>query len=335
MTDANENKCPVCSTGLQKVPVQREAAYFECPRCGPFAMGDRALYRLRNQYPDNPKAHAKLSHSIYKMSRSPGKWSVISDELFQAILAAPVGLPSPAEQLANFIQWLGEVQSDVGAWVDFSPQTIAAVGALDENGVGFIATESARQGFIKDAPKPVRTLGSTGGYAFMPMQLTLHGWQYYQEILRGRVTNRIAFMAMPFGNDELNQVVQEQFVPAVRSTGYELKRLDQRQPAGSIDDRLRVEIRQARFLVADLTHKNSGAYWEAGYAEGLGKPVIYTCRKDIFDNEETRPHFDTNHHLTVLWRSDAPTLAVEKMKDTIRATLPDEAIQDDTDLKNN
>ena len=46
-------------------------------------------------------------------------------------------------------------------------------------------------------------------------------------------------------------------------------------------------IRDAKFVIVDLTHDNHGAYWEAGYAEGLGKPVIYVCKKDKF---ETRVH---------------------------------------------
>ena len=42
-----------------------------------------------------------------------------------------------------------------------------------------------------------------------------------------------------------------------------------------------------------------GSYWEAGYAEGLGKPVIYICEKAKFD--EVKTHFDTNHSTTVPW----------------------------------
>jgi predicted RNA-binding Zn-ribbon protein involved in translation (DUF1610 family) len=70
MTVVAENKCPVCDTELKQVPVQRDMAYFECPRCGAYAMGERPLYRLTNQYRDDAKAHAKLSHSIYKMSQA-------------------------------------------------------------------------------------------------------------------------------------------------------------------------------------------------------------------------------------------------------------------------
>jgi nucleoside 2-deoxyribosyltransferase len=64
-----------------------------------------------------------------------------------------------------------------------------------------------------------------------------------------------------------------------------------------------VEIRACRFLIADLTHANNGAYWEAGFAEGLGKPVTYTCKKSEFAKAS---HFDTNHHLTVLWEIPEP-----------------------------
>ncbi len=132
---------------------------------------------------------------------------------------------------------------------------------------------------------------------------------------------------MQFGDPQLDTIYQEHFKAAVKSTGFDLKRLDEGQPAGLIDDRLRVEIRQARFLIADLSHHNRGAYWEAGFAEGLGKPVIYTCRKDAFDEGGT--HFDTNHHLTVIWDPDNLGEAAEKLKATIRATLPGDAKLED------
>ena len=88
-----------------------------------------------------------------------------------------------------------------------------------------------------------------------------------------------------------------------------------------IDDRLRVEIQSSRFLIVDLTDRNAGAYWEAGYAEGLGKPVIYTCQESRF--REGASHFDTNHHLHVLWNENDPDSVVKKLKTTIRATIPE------------
>lgn len=116
---------------------------------------------------------------------------------------------------------------------------------------------------------------------------------------------------------------QDCFKPSVARTGFELRRLDEKQPAGLIDNQLRVAIRQAKFVVADLTHGNLGAYWEAGFAEGLGKPVIYTCEKDHFHN--VRTHFDTNHHVTIIWDADELNKAGNELTATIRATLPSDA----------
>jgi nucleoside 2-deoxyribosyltransferase len=79
-------------------------------------------------------------------------------------------------------------------------------------------------------------------------------------------------------------------------------------------------------LVADLTHNNLGAYWEAGFAEGLGKPVFYTCEKGCFDSKGT--HFDVRQHYTVVWEEGKFEEAAEKLKTEIQNTLPTEAKMD-------
>lgn len=139
----------------------------------------------------------------------------------------------------------------------------------------------------------------------------------------------MAFMAMPFRDEEVTAMVDDVFKPAVEETGFQLKRLDDEAPAGNIDNRMRVEIRLCKFLIADLTNENRGAYWEAGYAEGLGKPVIYTCSEAYFDEHGT--HFDANHQHTIVWDPENPGKAAEDLKSTIRATLPFEAKMQDDD----
>lgn len=126
---------------------------------------------------------------------------------------------------------------------------------------------------------------------------------------------------MQYGDSTLDTIVNDHFRPAVAETGFILRRLDDEQPAGLIDDRLRLEIQSSHFLIVDLSHDNRGAYWEGGYAEGLGKPVISTCTESVF--EKTPSHFDTNHHLHVLWNPADIEPALKKLKATIRATIPE------------
>jgi len=95
------------------------------------------------------------------------------------------------------------------------------------------------------------------------------------------------------------------------------------QRAGLVDAIIEDEIRRCRFLIADLSDGNAGAYWEAGFAEGLGKPVIYVCKTgcDV--------HFDTDHRHTVKWDlSDLPHTA-NQLKAVIRNTLLGDAKQSD------
>jgi len=107
-------------------------------------------------------------------------------------------------------------------------------------------------------------------------------------------------------------------LPGKRSPSYSARESCRRSRQS---DRLRIEIRQARFLLADLTQANNGAYWEAGYAEGLGKPVIYLCEKSYFAKMST--HFDTNHHLTILWDMSTIGDDMDRLTATIRFSIPE------------
>lgn|SRR5262249_10702322 len=156
--------------------------------------------------------------------------------------------------------------------------------------------------------------------------LTFKGWQRWHDLQRGAATGPTAFMAMQYGDSRLDRIVNDWFRPAIRQTGFRLVRLDDEERAGLIDDRIRVEIQSARFLVADLTTGNKGAFWEAGYAEGLDKPVIYTCEQSAFS---TASHFDTNHHLHILWDESGLEQAMERLKATIRVTIPEAKRADD------
>jgi len=176
-------------------------------------------------------------------------------------------------------------------------------------------------------PKGIGTDGIPSGK--VAYGITPDGWKRVDELQKTNLNSDKAFMAMKFGDRELDYIFLNTFKPAVKQTGFELFKLDEKPVAGLIDDRMRVEIRTSRFLVADLTHGNLGAYWEAGFAEGLGKHVIYTCKKSIFEDEYTRPHFDINHHLTIVWDPDDLQVAADNLKATIRATFPGEARMSD------
>ncbi len=315
--------CPVCTAELRKAESRSDRYFYECLRCGPYSLSGTVYAALQGYLSRGEDVAAKLSYALYRMTKRE-QWAMLTSNLMENIIRN-TELPRRLEQLDNLILWLGEKQPTMGTAVAMTDDAIAATGAMDSISVGFLTSQAVEAGLISGIVQQMLS----GEYAIPSMQLTLKGWERFEELQHGMASGRHAFMAMPFGISDLDKIIEEHFKPAVKATGFDLKRLDDGQPAGLIDDRLRVEIRQSRFLIADLTHENRGAYWEAGYAEGLGKPVIYTCRKDVFDDKARGTHFDTNHHLTVVWEADKLTEAIEKLKATIRATLPEEARLDE------
>lgn len=263
-----------------------------------------------------PKSAALLSHLVRDMQRD-GDGPKLTTHSITRLLEGRRA-PTPPEQLDNLVRFLGDTLEAPGTSLHLAPsQHRAVVGALSDDNFHWLLSHAVRSGYLEGM------LHTGGG----ELTLTFQGWLEYGVLKQGRSDSRRAFMAMRFGDAALDRVYAECFKPSVRAAGFDLTRLDDRPPAGSIDDRLRVEIRKARFLIADLTDGNLGAYWEAGYAEGLGRPVVYTCEAAYFSEKGT--HFDTSHHHTVLWSLEDLPSAGQRLRDTIRATLPHEAVLED------
>ena len=320
-------RCPICELLLeQPLITSTEGWRFGCARCGDVLItGDpmltnRDIATFFKNRPDADELHRRSQASfILRRQVRPGALNVVSIENMKAWdLNAP--LPSVMEQLDELIRLIGGKQIAPNQPAKFKRHELAALlGTLIDHELPF--DEVA---WLCNQPRTRELLNpSTPPLADASFQLRMDGWEYYRQLMRDAPESRLAFMAMDFKEADIARVVTSCFQPAVKRAGFELRRLTDRQPAGPIDDQMRVALRTCRFVISDLTHGNRGAYWESGFAEGLGRPVIYTCRADVWEKEKT--HFDTNHLATIIWNEDALEIAGGKLTDMIRATLPAEA----------
>jgi nucleoside 2-deoxyribosyltransferase len=260
-----------------------------------------------------------MSHRVRRMQNRDGKLVCVFERNLESMgLDEP--LPSPAQQLDGLVLWIGDHQPSAAEPAEIAPlETSAWVGtAISPSNPGSGLSWLLSQ----DVAKTLIESRGDDGRGRTRLRLTMQGWQRFENIKHHQIASQTAFMAMKF-DEELKQIVEAHFKPAVDRAGFELRLLTDSQPAGLIDDQLRVALRMARFVIADVTHGNNGAYWEAGFAEGLGKPVIYTCRKAEWD--ERKVHFDTNHLVTIIWEPDNLRDAADRLTATIRARLPGEA----------
>lgn len=307
--------CPVCGNPFSVVgpdALGRDAISVECAHCGKFGLSG-TLHACLPVLLSQRDAAPKLSHVIRK-AHETGQQLLLKSHTADAILQKP--LPRPREQADLLVQWLANNSPGPGEPLEVNYDFHGAiVGAKSHIGFSMLIEHLKTTGLIA-GPHMTFLSGESAAH----LALTLAGWDYYESLRLGHATYRKAFMAMKFGDDPLNLLLEQVLKPAAKRAGFDLFKLDDRPKAGLIDDRMRVEIRASDFVVADLTHDNLGAYWEAGYAEGLGKPVIYTCERSKFDSSKT--HFDTNHHLTIVWDVNEPEVVGLQLTETIRATLP-------------
>lgn len=148
--------------------------------------------------------------------------------------------------------------------------------------------------------------------------VTVDGYSEIEE-LENRAKTAQCFVAMWF-DPSMDEVYKKGIEPAIESAGYKPLRIDRKEDLlDKIDDAIIAEIRRSRFIVADFTHGDDGArggvYYEAGFAQGLGIPVLFLCRKDRIKEL----HFDTRQFPHIDW-SNTNELR-ERLKNRILASL--------------
>ena len=114
------------------------------------------------------------------------------------------------------------------------------------------------------------------------MVLSLTGWDRYERLKKANPDSTTAFMAMQFGDAQLNRLYREHFRPMLATIGFELHTVEERPEAGLLDYRIRLQVTASRFVIADLTYENRGVYFEAVYAEGHRAPGdLYLPRRYV------------------------------------------------------
>lgn len=136
----------------------------------------------------------------------------------------------------------------------------------------------------------------------------VQGWHHLQKEREKTNTNKV-FIATAFNwpeEEPLRGEVINAIKRACRRLGWEADIVSQGH-TGYITDRIMSEIKQSRFVIAELTYHNRGVYFESGYARGLGKDVFHIVREGFnrtdleADKESRKLHFDIQQIQYRIW----------------------------------
>lgn len=269
-----------------------------------------------------PKRKALLTTWIVDQHRSGEVTPLINDDVLDRILTSR---PQRFSQRKQRFFLLAQSR-------DFQPSSVFRIsGVIDEQmkcDTGAISawTECHTD---QDWMALLRLLKEEGLINFggsNDVTLTSKGFEFLESLDTGAIETTQAFVAMWF-DPSMDEAYRSGFSPAIAEAGYSPLRVDQKEHSNKIDDEIIAEIRRSRFVIADFTCEifdrtkgqiaiaRGGVYYEAGFAQGLGIPVIWTCRKDCIGHV----HFDTRQYNHIVWTT--PEDLQRQLINRIRAVI--------------
>ena len=203
------------------------------------------------------------------------------------------------ERAERLLRYAVSCSDKVGSVLDIDeilPEYLAWSESSEEDEVRFFLDYLIEKNWLKRL-RSKRLVGP--GSVVIGAEVTVEGFNRVAELAANADSSQ-AFVAMWF-DDSVTDLYDKGIAPAVRAAGYEPVRIDRVEGVIKINDAIIAEIQRSRFIVADFTHGKEGArggvYYEAGFAEGRGIPVIWTCREDMMD----KIHFDTRDYYHIPW----------------------------------
>ncbi len=289
MTD--QRACPICRYPVENIRSSDygERLHVDCPRCGSYVITDTAV-----AVAERGKLLGNLSAWIRDQAENRRPPPLItSDSLSKTSLSFPEY--SVSERLGLLLAALGRRSRYPGAQVSVVPERDYPI-CWANNGaeLQFYIDTLVERGLVVDADEGGRSLTQEN----FELVVTSAGWQELDDRARTNVGSSQAFVAMSF-SAAMREAYDSGIAPAVHDSGFRPYRVDMEPHSDRIDVKIMAEIRRSRFLVADVTEQKMGVYFEAGYALGLGLPVIWSVRKDDLANV----HFDTRQYNHIVWET--------------------------------
>ncbi len=283
---------------------------------GGYVIADEARFKLDSGWFDASEK-ARLTTWLIDQRSIGVRYPHVTDSFLEEIKSKH---PLPVHERANrLLRFIAEQTITIGTAYKPGKENLAGYAwseSINGNEIKYLINYLLKAKLLETSigafGPPLDSLG-------VPYEVTVSVEGHNQIEQQGTNTDSSqAFVAMWF-HDNTSAAYEHGIKPGIELAGYRPLRIDQKPDLNKIDDEIIAEIRRSRFLVADFTHGPDGArggvYFEAGFAHGLGIPVIYTCRKDMVD----KLHFDTRQYAHIVWAT--PEDLCNELKNRIMARI--------------
>jgi len=296
--------CIFCNTATVEYQSEHETSIFsvKCNICGRYKSEDfnekLTFVRLT---PHDKAMISAYTRELYELDAPAPELHMLNEENQIEIIIARYKNKTVIDKLNNLVLYVGRNSDYFGKPMYFHEETDYPI-TYSKNKIESdnIKNQAFEAGYFK--------LPNSGGNVV----LTWEGWQKFETLKEYEIPSKKCFVAMWC---DLIEVYRAGIEPVIQELGYEPIFIEREEHNEKICDLVIAEIRSCRFLIADVTGQRQNVYYEAGFAQGLNRDVIWTCRHDEID----KAHFDTRQYNHIVWENteDLKKKLVHRIKATI------------------
>ena len=334
-----KKNCPICQSQCDaQQNYDKMTVFYECPTCGRYELSSRYCNEAMN---DNHIASYLFYHrfmidstSDYRYHTTMSREQIVrykEEREKEGTTVSPVHMSKEiienwypklfSDRIDTILLQISALTEHVGKSISLSREEEFSLLFVDRmesknykeqrrDGIELQIEASYMLNYLSDCQyiKYDFPLDGNGGVI---ITLQPKGYSRVDELQKNKSTGKNALVAMKFGDDTIP--LREAIREGASKAGYNAVFIDEVQHNDFITPELLKYIRDSKFVIADLTHQNNGAYFEEGYAMGLGKPVIQLCK------EGTKLHFDIAQKNTIMWKNEEEI--PQRLSDRIKATI--------------
>jgi hypothetical protein len=314
-----DSNCFFCNTKCTaaKMPSLSYAERYCCSYCGDYLLDSQDSTRLSSQTDNRFKIACVLNER--RLKGLGGIALNDKTDMEDKVLGLPRisindilnAFPSKASDFFNRallnLSRLAKLPFDV-IRLDMSKDYVHLFTRHTQQGFAFLR-ELAEQGLI-------RFNEVQSGPQMDVFFLTTGFWEIVENLQQTAIDSKRVFVAMWF-DKSMDDYYKDGIKKAIEEAGYVPVRIDLKDFNEKICDEIIAEIRRAKFMIADYSGYRTGVFFEAGFAKGLGREVIFTIRKE--DVDKLKEHFDTRQYNHIVY--DSPEDLRKKLYNRIGATI--------------
>ncbi|MCC7575934.1 MAG: hypothetical protein KK926_03735 [Methanomethylovorans sp.] len=271
------------------------------------------VYALCEGVPINEPIQHIINGYLYETRKRVNSCILTTDNI-QRIINDPIVPKTAMQKLNKILEWM-YIRNNGFDGVFESKDMVPAIGYAKN-----VCELSRMLESLSELEYVTKISQSFDNTSYM---LTIKGLTYAEALMFSNTNSNKVFVAMGFSPDLLD-AHENAIKPACEELGFSAFIISEEEHNDGITDKIIAAIKTSRFAIVDFTYNNNGAYFEAGYAQGKGLPVIRTCKKGWFDSTDeeghkNKLHFDISHYNIILWENEEDLK--KRLIDRIGATI--------------